>query len=211
MKVGKDLKDKTKNILASNKWYHATTLGGWHNICRLGIQADYNKETSLDLDFGYGFYLSPTQELAESYIERLVKAVLIEKNEPVIVEFNFTPLNWFVDGHNSTVFEYYDDQFANFVFENRTENYNGGNQHNYDIIYGVMSDSVPTELLSKYGAGLITKQMVLDGIKKSTRMKQLSLHDQLLCDIIEPSKAYRFDVDTNSREELSVNEYRAKK
>lgn len=85
--------------------------------------------------------------------------------------------------------------------------FNGKSQHNFDIIYGVMSDSVPTKLLIDYQMGVITKEMVLDGIKKPNSMKQLSLHNQELCDIIKPSRVYCYDMDTQCRKELDALVY----
>lgn len=86
------MKEKTRNYLKNNKWYHATTLDCWENICELGIIAEYNKETSKDLDFGYGFYLTNTQEKAEEYINRLINSKLVNENQAVIIEFEFIPL-----------------------------------------------------------------------------------------------------------------------
>ena len=50
-----------------------------YSICSKGILADYNKDTSDALDFGYGFYLAPTQERAERYITGLLKAGVLKK------------------------------------------------------------------------------------------------------------------------------------
>ena len=38
-------------------------------------------------------------------------------------------------------------------------------------------------------------------------MKQLSLHNQNLCDIIILKEAYTIDTITNERKELNINEY----
>lgn len=94
------------------------------------------------------------------------------------------------------------------MFENRTKNLNGMNQHCYDILFGVMSDSLPTILFLQYENGEISKEKVIEGLKKSNSMKQLSLHNQGLCDIIKPKKAYCYNINSSLREELDINEYK---
>lgn len=197
-----------------DKWYHGTTLQGWKDICKYGVLSDYNK--GYELDFGYGFYLTPIQQHAENYIIDSLKfeesdinvgIPFIENKDdkiPVLIEFTFNPIQWYSDHcYNFHFLNAYDDEFAEFVFHNRINNINGNCQHNYDVIFGVMSDSLPTVLIQKYNRGEISKEEVLTGLKKSTSNKQLSLHNQEICDIIKPSKAILID----SREELNVNDY----
>ena len=70
-----------------------------------------------------------------------------------------------------------------------------------------MSDSVPTQAILEYKMGAKTKEEVLECLKKPTSMKQLSLHNQNLCDIIKLKEAYTIDTATNERKELNINEY----
>lgn len=200
---------KLKNYLSNNIWYHATTLDGWKNICKIGIKADYNKDTSSSLDFGYGFYLTDKQKKAEDFIIRLKSAgVLLESDILVIIAFEFDVLSWFEgEEYNTHVLNEYNDEFASFVFENRIQNENGENQHKYDAIFGVMSDSQPIQIVMDYRLGILTKNDALECLKKATSMKQISLHNQKLCDIIKPQRVYTFDMITKSREELNVNDY----
>ena len=216
---------KQKNRLSNNTWYHGTNLCGWKQICKLGIQADFNKDH--ELDFGYGFYLTPDKKGAENYIERIMQIqpnssleginssleginsspIPLKSNEdkkiPVIIEFNFVPADWIDSGYKYAYFPSYDDKFAEFVFHNRTQNVGGNDQHEYDFIYGVMSDSIPTKLILDFNNGEISKEDVLSGLKKSTSAKQLSIHSQSLCDIIMPSKAYQL----YDKKELDIDEY----
>lgn len=93
---------------------------------------------------------------------------------PLILGFQFTPLEWFEgEEYNTKILGKYDDEFAIFVFENRTENTFGSKQHDYDVIYGVMSDSVPTQDILQYKMGIKTKEEVLDSLKKATRNNYL--------------------------------------
>jgi hypothetical protein len=207
----KELTGKIRKHINKSMWYHGTIYRNWSSFCKNGILADYNKDTSDALDFGYGFYLAPTNERAEHYILSMMQNTEFFKDtdEAMILGFEFNPLNWFEgDEYNTKIFDKYDDEFALFVFENRTENIAGSKQHNYDIIFGVMSDSVPTREILKYRMGEISKEDVINSLKISTSMKQLSLHNQDICDIIKLKEAYVIDKSTGERKELDVNEYR---
>lgn len=196
-----ELTQKQKNILSSSKWYHATTKENYENIRKTGVQSTYN--IGNELDFGYGFYLTPSEKLAENYLVRLYKRVDNLTETMVVMEFSFCPLEWFsANQYSAAIFDKFDDRFANFVFTNRLESETKKQQHDYDVIYGVMSDSVPTKLLLDYRSGEIKKEEVLTGLKKSTSMKQLSIHNQALCDSIKLSRAYGFNPQTQERKEL---------
>ena len=54
--------------------------------------------------------------------------------------------------------------------------------------------------------GISSKEDVIEAFKKSTSMKQLSLHNQNICNIIHLKEAYIIGKSDN-REELDVNEY----
>lgn len=201
---------KVRKKLNQNLWYHGTVFSNWNSFCKKGVIVDINRDTSDALDFGYGFYLAPSRERAEHYITSMIKNsnFYSDNDKPMILGFEFTPLEWFEgDGYQTKVFSKFDDEFAIFVFENRTENIMGSKQHDYDVIYGVMSDTVPTILIQEYKMGKKTKEEVLESLKKSTSMKQISLHNQKLCDIIKLKEAYTIDTNTNERKELDINEY----
>ena len=205
-----EITGKIRKALSQNIWYHGTVLSNWDSFCHDGVLADINKDTSDALDFGYGFYLAPTRERAEHYILSMMKnsAFYNDNDTPMILGFEFTPLEWFEEeNYNTKIFGKYDDEFALFVFENRTQNILGTKQHDYDVIYGVMSDSVPTQAILEYKMGTKTKEEVFECFKKTTSMKQISLHNQNLCDIIKLKEAHTIDKTTNERKELNVNDY----
>jgi len=163
-------------------WFHGTVSGNWESFCKNGVLVDFNKDTSDSLDFGFGFYLAPTKERAESYIRGMMENALFYSptDHPMILGFEFRPIDIFEDtSYNSKILSKDDDEFAIFVFENRCENIDGSKQHGYDVIYGVMSDSVPTKAIMEYKMGIITKEELLESLKKSTSMKQLSLHNHM--------------------------------
>lgn len=199
------MKEKTIKCLQYNKWYHATSESGFQSICTKGVISEHN--IGHELDFGYGFYLCPTQDAAENYIARLKD--MYPDEELVIIEFDFCPFNWFQGSDfNTRVFENYDDEFAEFVLHNRTKNVDGENQHTYDCIFGVMSDSFPTRIVQDYKAGVITKERAIEELKKSTSVKQISLHNQTLCDTLTITRAYAYDSIHAQRKELDINGYR---
>lgn len=201
--------DKIKKYLMNNSWYHGTTLLGWKQICELKVQAKHN--VGHELDFGYGFYLSPSFDQAAYYITHLVKyqndlpfTIHPDKKIPLVIEFTFCPYSWYEENvYNYEILNAYDDKFAEFVFHNRVNNINGDQHHNFDFIFGVMSDSLPIVLIQKYKNKEISKEDVIEGLKKSTRNKQISLHKQELCDRIKPVKVCLLE----TREELNIVDY----
>lgn len=214
---------KERKYLSKSKWYHGTTLDGFKKICSMGVRADYNKGN--ELDFGYGFYLTPVKEQAESFIKKLLQYDKTEidktvtnsfgfptkenedKKIAVVIEFEFTPLQWFEgDYYKHKILNAYDDEFAEFVFNNRINYMAECNQHNYDLIFGVMSDSLPIILMQRYKNGELSKEQVIEGLKKQTSAKQLSIHNQKICDIINISNAYYVE----SGKELDINDYNNK-
>lgn len=157
--------EKIKKKLSQNMWYHGTVFSNWDSFCKNGILVDINKDTSDSLDFGYGFYLAPTKERAEHYIKSMMEnAGFYNSNDvPMILGFEFTPLEWFEESkYKSKILGKYDEEFAIFVFENRTLNEFGTNQHNFDVIYGVMSDSIPAREIMNYKMGIKTKEEVIE-------------------------------------------------
>lgn len=127
---------------------------------------------------------------------------------PIVLGFKFDPLYYFTSpDYNTKIFAKHDEGFAEFVFNNRMNNKKGEKQHNFSIIYGVMSDSVPTESILQHKLGIKTKDEVIDDFKKPTSMKQISLHDQSICDILEMVEAYIIPSNNSEGRELDVNDY----
>lgn len=204
------ISNKVRKILSQKTWYHGTLFSNWESFCKNGVLVDINKDTSDALDFGYGFYLAPSKERAEHYILSMMDNSDFYSSDdiPMILGFEFNALELFEnEDYHTKIFSKYDDEFAIFVFTNRTENLSGTNQHNYDIIYGVMSDSVPTQAILEYKMGVKTRDEVLESLKKGTSMKQISLHKQEICNLIQLKEAYTIDKTTNERKELDIDEY----
>lgn len=196
---------KEENFFSIMNWYHGTTLLEWKRICEMGVKADFNVGTSLD--FGNGFYLSNNQRNTEIYALNTVKYSnngILEDNIPVVICFEFRPMDFISNGDSPKYFEKYDREFAEFVFDCRL-NYELPKLHPYDITAGVMTDTIPTKLMQQYFARQITREEVVLQFMKPTSKKQLCLHKQQQCDTLKPNNVYIVN-----GEELNANEYRKK-
>lgn len=66
-----ELRSRTKKILESQTWYHATTKADYLKIIEQGVKFDVSWGS--ELDFGPGFYLAPKQKMAEDFISRQIR------------------------------------------------------------------------------------------------------------------------------------------
>lgn len=178
---------KKLNRLNRKKWYHGTTIEGANNIQKAGVIANYNLGS--ELDFGTGFYLADTYERAENYISRVPvtdeDGNMVKRTEWVIIEFEINPFEiLFLNKGKYTFknFSKHDVQFAKFSFDNRLNNIYNEKPHGYDIIWGVMSDSLPIKLLIDYKNGIISYDEVISQLQKPNSMKQLYIGNQEICD-----------------------------
>lgn len=193
---------KEEKFFRNSRWFHGTTLTEWKLLCQSGIIANYNMGASLD--FGCGFYLSPSEKDTQKYAMDTVKyngSCDGDDNIPVVIEFEYSPYNDIISGIKYKYFGKYDNEFADFVFEcrkNRMYHYNKN-----EITAGVMTDTIPTKLMQEFFAGIKNKEAVTSEFMKSTSKKQLCLHTQKLCDKLIIVKAY-----TVNGKELDVNEYK---
>lgn len=193
---------KEEKFFKQDIWYHGTTLAEWKSICKSKILADFN--IGYSLDYGNGFYLSPSEKDTQKYALDTVKyngSSLPDDNVPVVLAIKYIPLEAILIGTPHKYFAKYDDEFAEFVFQCRA-NYLSKKTHPYDITGGVMTDTVPTAIMQKYFAHQLTKEEVLEEFKKNTSKKQLCLHTQELCDKLKLVYAYIVE-----GKELDINEY----
>ena len=59
------------------------------------------------------------------------------------------------------------------------------NHHGYDIIWGVMSDNLPDQIVYDYTEGLITYDEAIVKLQKPNSMKQLYISTQEICDMLK--------------------------
>lgn len=91
---------------------------------------------------------------------------------------------------SDTIYSYrnfpnHNDDFANFVLSNRMNNAYNENPHNYDLIWGVMSDNNPSKIISDYKEHLINRETAISQLKKSNSMRQLYISNQNICNLLK--------------------------
>ena len=121
------------------------------------------------LDFGYGFYTTTNKAQAISFADKVTKrrregiriVSIYELDEEVA--FAECSLLHFEDA---------DAAWLDFVFDNRSGNYDGDT---YDFIYGpVANDDVYTTFLL-YSSGVLTREQTLEALKVKKLYNQLVL------------------------------------
>ena len=185
---------KELNRLNNDLWYHGTTIEDAESIKQKGVLANYNSGKSLD--FGPGFYLTDTYQHATSYISKLPivspSGKLEQREEWAIIEFEFNPYEILfseLEQYNYCNFPTHNIDFAKFVFDNRAKN-RIEVSHHYDLIWGVMSDSIPEQVIWDYKNGIISYEEAIEKFKKSNSMKQLFLSNQKLCNMLIINNIY---------------------
>ena len=169
-------------------WYHATSGIFFERILTDGVVASVNKDT--ELDFGYGFYLTPSYRWAKKFAEGF--------NNPRIIEFHFKPIEILAGSKNFNFFGRLNMKFADFVFHNRMdyEQYPDKCVHNFALVGGVMSDGNQIMDFEEYRSGLIGKDELYQRICTPKEDWQLLIHAQSLCDRIAPFAAYDLEGET---------------
>lgn len=178
------------NRLNQDLWYHGTTIESAENIAKNGVIANYNLGT--ELDFGPGFYMTDTFQRASSFISRVPiitqDGIRLTRQNWAVVVFMFNPITLLYS--SDTIYSYrnfpnHNDEFANFVLSNRMNNAYNENPHNYDLIWGVMSDNNPSKIISDYKEHLINRETAISQLKKSNSMRQLYISNQNICNSLK--------------------------
>lgn len=112
-------------------------------------------------DFGRGFYLSADRQQAWRMGE--FKA-LTEGGVPVMNTYLFDEAVLASDELRVLTFEGYTREWAEFIFLNRN-NRSTDPAHDYDIVYGPIANDRVGLQISKYDAGDITLEQLLENLK----------------------------------------------
>lgn len=181
---------KQLNRLNQDKWYHGTTYEAYQNILQQGILWNYNYGSQLD--FGTGFYLTDSMDAASNYIRRVPELTadgnFTSKKEWCVIEITFNPFELLFEHPNKYSycnFPKHDENFAKFVFQNRLYNVFNEKPHGIDIIWGVMSDSIPPEIILSYKNGEISYEEAIKKLQKPNSMKQLYIGNQEICNMLK--------------------------
>ena len=165
-------------------FYHGTSLNGWNNIRKKGINADINKNT--ELDFGKGFYASYPEDIsyAKKHALKVTREILGKKDitsNAVIIEFEIDESLF----ENVLTFTKKDHNFLDFVFNTRLNYLNEDIMH--DVVSGPMADGTVDSLMSFY---ICHKSSITAFIVKLCYWLPFNMHKQIvfktqsLCDNI---------------------------
>jgi len=110
-------------------------------------------------DFGRAFYLSPERSQA---MEMAQFKAEFENATPCISEFEFDETK--LQQLRYKCFEDYSEEWAHFVYDNRTEP-NGRTLHNFDVVYGPIANDRIGAQITRYKQGYISFEEFLTRIK----------------------------------------------
>ena len=186
-----------QRYLKQTDWWHGTTLSAWKNIQSIGIKADYNEGT--ELDFGYGFYITPKQKQAEYYIKRVLKNN--QNDISVLLHCQLCLKDIINQGYSGIIMPHHNAQWADFVFNCRLNPLI--NYHSYDFVLGATADYSPVKMMAEYRVGLLTKTQVISNfINHAASTDQLVIHNQEICDKIDIIEV----IDANTGRRLDLYE-----
>lgn len=118
------------------------------------------------LDFGYGFYTTLNREQAVSFSKKVSRrrggssvVSVYEIDEELLAKLKVLR------------FEKPDEKWLDFVFENRSGNYEG---ELFDCVYGPVANDDVYQTFAVYMAGLLTKEQTLENLKVK------KLYDQMV-------------------------------
>lgn len=111
------------------------------------------------LDFGYGFYTTTNKTQAIAFADKVFKRRKEGGKIVSIYEFDETAA---YESCSLLRFDAPDEAWLDFVFENRSGNYEG---EAYDIIYGPVANDDVYTTFTLYSAGVLTKEQTLETLK----------------------------------------------
>ena len=120
------------------------------------------------LDYGSGFYTTTSYNQAEDWVKRKLNA-----NTPVgyvnVYEFDEKLIN----SINALLFESPTEEWVDFVMNNRT---NKDFNHDFDVVYGPVSNDKVYAAFALYEGGIIDKQSLISELKAYKLVDQYLFH-----------------------------------
>ena len=89
-------------------------------------------------------------------------------------------------------FPKHNEVFAKFAFDNRLNNVDNEKPHGIDVIWGVMSDNFPNQIVYQYMDGEISYEEAISKLQKPNSMKQLYIGNQEICDMLEVVNVFEY-------------------
>jgi len=121
------------------------------------------------LDFGFGFYTTTNKIQAIAFADKVYRRRREGRKIVSVYEFDeqiaFTKCS-------VLRFESPNEEWLDFVSENRKGNYNG---QKYDLIYGPVANDDVYATFTLYSAGALTKEQTLEALKIKKLYNQLVL------------------------------------
>ncbi len=119
------------------------------------------------LDFGFGFYTTTNKAQAISFADKVYKRRNTGGREVSIYEIDEQIA---FPACSILRFDAPDEAWLDFVFENRSGNYEG---EKYDLIYGPVANDDVYTTFTLYQAGALTKEQTLEALKIKKLYNQL--------------------------------------
>lgn len=124
------------------------------------------------LDFGFGFYTTTNKVQAIGFAEKVYKRR--KKGEKTVSIYELDERIAFEEC-SVLRFEFPNEEWLDFVFENRSGNYSG---EKYDFIFGPVANDDVYTTFTLYSAGALTKEQTLEALKVKKLYNQLVLSSE---------------------------------
>lgn len=121
------------------------------------------------LDFGYGFYTTTNRKQAIAFADKVYKRR--REGGRIVSIYEFDEQRAFSEC-SLLRFDIPDEAWLDFVFENRTGNYEG---EEYDLVFGPVANDDVYTTFTLYAAGVLTKEQTLETLKIKKLYNQLVL------------------------------------
>ena len=134
------------------------------------VESPEIRQPNPNLDYGSGFYLTSSQEQAESWVRRKFKGD-ISRGWVNVYEYN----QHIKSALSVLSFDKPDEQWLDFVMSNRLDK---SFTHGYDIVEGPVANDRVYASFALYEAGLLGKQALIDELKAYKLVNQILLHTE---------------------------------
>ena len=119
------------------------------------------------LDFGYGFYTTTNKKQAVNFAGKVMTRTKSETQIVSIYEFDMNKAEQQLCILN---FESANEEWMNFVFQNRSGTYNG---KKYDAVYGPVADDDVYQTFALYESNTLTKKQTLEALRIKKLFNQM--------------------------------------
>ena len=135
------------------------------------VESPEIRQPSRSLDYGSGFYSTTSYEQAKRLVERRMKDKGMAVGYVNVSELDDIAL----ENMKVLLFEKPTVEWVNFVMRNRTER---GFTHDYDIVYGPVSDDSVYTQFTLYEGGIISMTTLIQELKTYKLVDQFLFHTE---------------------------------